>query len=385
MTLAAWIFWTCWLMIAYSYCLFPLLLGAAAHLFGRVPGNRRRVEICDAAVPSVALIVAAHNEEHWIERKLRNSLGVDYPPDRLEVWIGSDGSTDGTARIAGAIKDPRVRFFDFKQRRGKQSVLTDLVRECRAEILVFSDANSMLDSTAVRRLVEHFADPEVGIVSGEVVLDHAGGPSGEGLYWKYECWIKSAESRLGLLMGCNGGLFAVRRELFRPLPADTIVEDFVLTLRVLQEGWQARFDRAARALEPPAPSARAEMVRKVRIGAGGFQALGLTWPLLLPSRGWVAFAYWGHKVLRWLTPPLALTATVANTALLGEPFYAAFLACVLAGVTFGERLYRHESQFAIPGWVRAVGYFYLMNWALFLGLLRWLRGSQQVTWERVGR
>lgn len=382
MSVPQFMFWAGWGLVLYSYLIFPIWLALLA--------RRRRecgapAELSDDQLPRVALVVAAYNEAANLPAKLANTWAIDYPADRLELWLGSDGSGDGSADLLGAECDPRLHALVFPQRRGKQSVLTDLVDRIDAPILILSDANGMLAPDAVRKLVRHFVEPRVGIVSGEVQLEREGGASGEGLYWKYECWIKRNESRLGFLMGCNGGLFAVRRELFERLPAGTIVEDFVLTLRVLLKGFQARFEPGATALEPPCPSAAAEMVRKVRIGAGGFQALGLTGGLLHPRHGLMSAAFWGHKVLRWCAPLLAVIALAGNVFLLDQLFYRVAFALVLAGVPIAYRVYRASTGALLPGWMRAVGYLYLMNWALFLGFFRWLTGKQRVTWDRVGR
>jgi cellulose synthase/poly-beta-1,6-N-acetylglucosamine synthase-like glycosyltransferase len=245
-----------------------------------------------------------------------------------------------------------------------------------------SDANTMFAPDAIRKLARHFVDPQVGCVSGELLLEHEGGVSGEGLYWKYEGWIKRNESRLGFLIGCNGGIYALRRALYQPLPTSTIVDDFVLSMRVLEQGYRVCFEPEARATEPAAASARAEMVRKIRIGAGGFQALGLTRRLLHPRYGASAFAFWGHKVLRWCVPLLFLAALVANVALVGVGFYQAVLGLQLVGVLVAGRAYTLRAGRVLPRWTRPISYFYLMNFALLCGFFRFVFRTQRVTWER---
>jgi cellulose synthase/poly-beta-1,6-N-acetylglucosamine synthase-like glycosyltransferase len=221
-------------------------------------------------------------------------------------------------------------------------------------------------------------------VSGELSLDLEGGPSGEGLYWKYEGWIKRNEGRLGFLIGCNGGIFAIRRELYEPLPASTIVEDFVLSMRVLEKGHRVEFEPAAKATEPPAINSKAEMIRKIRIGAGGFQALSLTRSLLHPKFGLRSFAFWGHKVLRWCVPLALFAGLLANIALAWEqPKYLAALALQAGGAIIAGLAYRTRSKPALPRWTRPISYFYLMNFALLCGFFRYVRGTQRVTWERL--
>jgi cellulose synthase/poly-beta-1,6-N-acetylglucosamine synthase-like glycosyltransferase len=372
------LFWTAWALVLYTYALFPLLLW----LISRVRSERPvpQEPLPDAELPRVGMIVAAHNEEHVLAAKLANTWAIDYPAASFELLIGSDGSDDGTAAILRGCDDPRLRAFPFTERRGKIAVLNDLVARTDADILVMSDANTIFEPDAVRRLVSHFRDPRVGCVSGQLMLEHDGGVSGEGLYWKYESWIKESESRLGFLIGCNGGIYALRRELYRELPPSTVVEDFVLTMRVLEQRRRVKLDREARAVEPACASAKAEMVRKIRIGAGGYQAIGLTRGLLHPRFGLCAFAYWGHKVLRWLAPVFLLAALAANLALAGTALYASMLVPQALGLAIAW--WSHRSGAGVPRWARPAAYFYLMNFALFCGLLRHLSGTQRVTWDR---
>lgn len=378
------LFWLAWGLIFYTSVGFPVLLA----LLARLRGPRPPEAFPEAPVewPAVTMVVAAYNEAGVLRSKLDNTWRLDYPADRLRLLIGSDGSSDETNEILRGCCDPRLQACCFAERRGKISVLNDLVGRADGEILIMSDANTLFAPDAVRKLVRPFTDPQVGCVSGELVLDLDGGVSGEGLYWKYEGWIKRNESRLGFLIGCNGGIFALRRELYAPLPPSTIVEDFVLSMRVLERGFRVLFVPEARATEPPCPTARAEMIRKTRIGAGGYQALALTSSLLSPMRGRVAFAYWGHKVLRWLVPIFLACALGANVLLaLGSPLYLVSL--VLQGVGMGAAILAHRapSHAPPPRWTRPVSYFYLMNYALLCGLMRFLAGKQRVTWDRASR
>jgi cellulose synthase/poly-beta-1,6-N-acetylglucosamine synthase-like glycosyltransferase len=376
------LFWGSWALVFYTYFLFPVLLAILARVTRRSSGDVEPREVDDASLPRVAMVVAAFNEAKVLEAKLRNTWEIDYPGDRFEVVIGSDGSEDGTHEILARCDDPRLRALPFQVRRGKISVLNDLLKEVDADIVVMSDANTMFAPDAIRKLVRHFQDPAVGCVSGELTIEHNGGVSGEGLYWKYECWIKRNESRLGFLMGCNGGIFALRRHLYRPLPASTIVEDFVLTMRVLEQGFVVRFEPEARAVEPPCPSARAEMVRKIRIGAGGFQSLGLIGSLLHPRHGMLSFAFWGHKVIRWFVPVFLVAGLLANVALFDQDLYRLLLCGQVAGLGIARLAYHQQGSLALPRWLRPISYFYLMNFALLCGLVRFLFRTQRVTWDR---
>ena len=373
------VFGVCWMVVLYTYLGFPLLL---AFLARRRIGLPALPELAAEDLPRVTMLVAAYNEAAALPAKLANTWAIDYPADKFTLLIGSDGSNDATPEILRDCDDIRLRAHCFPERRGKISVLNDLTARAGTEILIMSDANTMFAPDAVRLLVRPFADPAVGCVSGELVIEQEGGVSGEGIYWKYEGWIKRNESRLGFLIGCNGGIFALRRSLYDVLPASTIVEDFVLTLRILEKGFRVQFEPKARGIEPACASARAEMTRKIRIGAGGFQALGLTRPLLHPRFGAIAFAFWGHKVLRWLAPQFIVIALLANCALLYLPLFAAFLILQLGGAFMALRAY-HARPGREPGRLaRPIGYFYLMNYALLCGFFRFLFGTQRVTWDR---
>ncbi|HEY3328864.1 MAG TPA: glycosyltransferase family 2 protein [Capsulimonadaceae bacterium] len=374
------LFATSWAIVLYTYVVYPIVLAVVAKLV-----RARDVHpypLADDALPTVTMIVAAHDEADVLPAKLANTWEIDYPADKLTLLVGSDGSSDATEEILAAEPDPRLRSFPFAERRGKISVLNDLVGEANGDILVMSDANTIYAPDAVRRLVAHFADERIGCVSGELRLDNGGGVSGEGLYWKYENWIKRNSSRLGFLIGCNGGIYAIRRSAYVKLREDTIVDDFVICLNVLRQGSRVILDRTATATEPACDSAADEMVRKIRIGAGGWQAVTMTGDLLSPTKGIVAAAYWSQKVLRWASPVFILLALIANVALVHIPAFAALLAIQVAGIAISATAAKTMLGSSIPKALRPITYFYLMNYALLCGLWRFLTNTQRVTWER---
>lgn len=379
--LFALIYSTCWALILYSYAIFPILLAIISKKENYSPTEPKN----KSYLPKVAMIVAAYNEESVLDAKLKNTWKLNYPAERFEIVVGSDGSSDKTAEILNRCQDSRLKAFAFTERRGKISVLNDIVSKTDADILVMSDANTMFSPDSIRHLVAHFQDPQVGCVSGEMCLEQNGGPSGEGLYWKYEVWIKKNESRLGFLIGCNGGIFALPRALYEPLPASVIVEDFVLSMRILERGYKVRFEPEAQGTEPPCPTARAEMIRKIRIGAGNFQALRLTAPLLSPRFGLRSFAFWGHKVLRWFVPVFIVLSLVANVFLLMLPVFQFTFAAQLAAIFVAVLAYRVNLGKVLGKLCRPISYFYVMNYALLCGLFRFLFGTQKVTWDRLSR
>jgi cellulose synthase/poly-beta-1,6-N-acetylglucosamine synthase-like glycosyltransferase len=374
------IFWVAWAAIVYTYLVFPILLALCARMMG--PRQHGEQAKGSEQIPHVAMVVAAYNEAYVLPAKLANTWKIDYPADRFQLYIGSDGSSDRTADILCSDTDPRLCCNLFSERRGKISVLNDLMKQVDADIVVMSDANTMFAPDAIRKLTAHFQDCRVGCVSGQLWLEQEGGVSGEGLYWKYEGWIKRNESKLGFLIGCNGGIFAMRRSLYEPLPQSTVVEDFVLSMRILERGHLVRYEPEARATEPACASARAEMIRKIRIGAGDYQALGLTRALLHPRFGLRAFAFWGHKVLRWLVPLFLVIAMASNICLANSNFYRSVLTLQVLGVLIACWAYKAGPKNPTPKWTRPISYFYLMNFALFCGFLRFLFRTQRVTWDR---
>jgi cellulose synthase/poly-beta-1,6-N-acetylglucosamine synthase-like glycosyltransferase len=335
---------------------------------------------------SVSVIIAAFNEEDVIGHTLDHCTTLDYPADRLEILVGSDGSTDGTVAVAERYRDAGVRVLDFDQRRGKVSVISDCVRRAQGDIFAFTDANSLLQPDSVSKLVRHFDDSRVGAVCGELRLNGQGGrPVREGLYWRYELVLKTLESRTNAVLGANGAIYAVRRRLFPQLPATIITDDFVIPMKVRGMGYRVVYDPEAIALEESCESPSVEYRRRRRIGAGNWQALRQCAGLLAPWRGFVSVAFWSHKVFRWFTPFLLAVGFCANLFLLSEPIWQvlmagqlAFYASAVLGLGLG--------WVGLPaGLLRLPAYFVAINAALAVGMVRGLLGVQRAAWERTAR
>jgi cellulose synthase/poly-beta-1,6-N-acetylglucosamine synthase-like glycosyltransferase len=377
-------FWACTALVVVAYIAYPVVVYALSRAFGRtsVPPSAH-----DDAPPTATLILAAYNEEQVIEDRLRNALAMDYPGERLEVVVGSDGSPDRTAEIVRGFADRRVRLLDFPVNRGKASVLNDAVAEAKGEILLMSDANTHIDPAAARCLVRWFRDPKVGAVVGRLVLvDPATGRNADGMYWKYETSLKKCEARLGALLGANGAIYAIRRSLYEPIPAGTIVDDFVIPLLAKQRtGCALIYDCDAIAVEETAPSVGSEFRRRARIGAGGYQSIGMLWRLLDPRRGWVAFAFFAHKVLRWLCPFFLIGAFLFNLSLIGRPLYRWLLAMQIAFYAAAVIMAFVPARAKVLRPLRLTTMFASMNAALFVGFWRWLLGRQRGTWRRTER
>src|SRR5262249_17241767 len=291
-------FWAAAVLLAQTYFLYPLWL----LLLSRLRPAWRGTPVRPRSWPAVSLVVAAHDEAGCIGEKLENSLALDYPPDRLEVLIGSDGSTDGTDAVVGSHPDPRVRLF-AGPRAGKTSVLNRCIPAARGELVVLSDANTRIEPGALKALVRHFDDPEVGAVCGRLQLyNPTRAEYEESAYWKYESWLKALEGIEGGVVGANGGLYAIRRAQFTALPTSTIVDDFVIALRLLDQGYQVLYEPAALASEETTEDYGREFGRRARIAAGNFQSPGRGPGALSPLRRFPAVPFWSQHVARWGAP-----------------------------------------------------------------------------------
>jgi cellulose synthase/poly-beta-1,6-N-acetylglucosamine synthase-like glycosyltransferase len=380
-------FWASAGLVLYAYAGYPVLVWVLSRVFGRTPAPPA---VPDAGLPAVSLLVVANNEEKHIGDRIVNALGQDYPPGMLEVVIASDGSTDRTNAIARGHAGYGVRLLDYPVRRGKATVLNDAFGELGGEVVVLSDANTYFSHPGVvRNLARWFADPTVGAVCGKLILtDPAAGTNVDGVYWKYETFLKQCEARLGALLGSNGAIYAVRRELFAGIPPGTVLDDFVIPLLArMRTGKRIVYDPEARADEETPKGIGHEFRRRARIGAGGFQCLGVLRGLLHPRHGWTAFTFWSHKVLRWVCPFLLIAAVAANVALaaVGGPPYPALLAAQVlfyALAAIGTRL--PVAPKACKA-VRLATMFTSMNTALLVGFVRWVRGSQRAAWDRTAR
>lgn len=375
----------------YSYVAYPVMLFLLAAMVQTVRDalyvvRRRERRRRTSAPPRVSVIVAAYNEEAVIGRTLRACLEADYPRDRLEILVGVDGATDRTAELARRAGGDAVHVLEFDRRRGKAAVLADCAAEASGDILVLTDANTRLAPDALIRLTRHFDDERVGAVCGELRLAGPdGAPGDEGLYWRYEVVLKMLESRLNAVLGANGALYAVRRDLFPALRPDVITDDFVVPMKVRARGRRVVYDPEAVAFEETPGRMRDEFRRRLRIGAGNWQALRLCAALLLPWKGPVAIAFWSHKVLRWCTPFLLPVALAANALLLHEPFWRVVFAlqCAFYGAAaIGFALSRLGVR---GGPFRLAAYFVAINAALGLGMVRGVLHVQRAAWDRTAR
>jgi poly-beta-1,6-N-acetyl-D-glucosamine synthase len=337
-----WLFWISLGLVVYVYAGYPLLLAAWARLRPRA----RRID--DGATPPVSIVVAARNEAARLPARIENLLALDYPPERLEIIVVSDGSTDGTDRaLAFYLADrpgrARVRLIE-RPAEGKASALNAGVAASSHPILVFADARQRFSRDALRLLVSNFADPSVGAASGELVLDcetdatESSAADGVGAYWRYEKWLRARESDIDSMLGATGAIYAMRRSAWRALPPGTILDDVLAPMRAVLGGWRVVFEARARAFDVTAPDTRAEARRKQRTLAGNWQILGLEPQLLVPFLNRVWVQYWSHKIGRLLVP-WALVAIFVSSLLLVRESAVYLLAFLAQAVFYGLALY----------------------------------------------
>lgn len=381
--LTAVVFWSCLALIAFSYIGYPIIIACLAACFGK----RSQIQQEPGDLPLVSLLIAAHNEEAEIEERIRSALAMDYPPGRLEIVIASDGSSDATPAIVRRYEERGVRLLDYPMRRGKAAVLNAAMAEVTGDIIVLSDANTHMEPQALKRIVRWFADPQTGVVCGRLVLhDPERGRNVDSVYWKYETFLKKNESRLGALLGANGAIYAIRRECYRPIPAGTIVDDFVIPLLAkMATGCSIIYDCEARAHEVTPNAIVSEFHRRSRIGAGGLQSLGLLWPLLNPRRGWIAFTFFSHKLLRWACPFFLLALLGSNIALADAPLYCWLLIGQMAFYVVSVLAAFLPARPRLLRPLRLTTMFIGMNTALLVGYWRWLRGRQKGIWNPTAR
>jgi len=367
-------FWAGLAYIGYVYVGFFVLLSLAAHLFGRP----RFVN--PSCQPTVSLLISAYNEEKVIRAKLVNALAQDYPENKYEVCLISDGSTDMTADIGRAMDNPQVVVFDFKKRRGKNAALNDVRRYAKGEIFVFTDANTLYKPDAVAKLVRNFADPEVGLVVGNLnFVSDAGEQVDGGLYWRMENRIKALQSALRSVLVANGSIFAVRTEIMRPLHND-VANDFQTPMEVGGRGYAIVYEPEAVALEKSASDQREEFARKVRIVTRGMTG---TSKLLKHIRGRRLFFFVSHKLLRWFVGYAQLLMLVCSAVLVSRhPVYAIALAgqvILYSSAIVGWCLQRRTT---VPKIFQIPFYLCMVNLAAMVASFRFIRGKGFSTWEK---
>jgi biofilm PGA synthesis N-glycosyltransferase PgaC len=379
------------LIIFYSYIGYGIIIYLLIKLKS-IFYKQKKISQLPIFIPEVTLLVSAYNEAEFIECKIKNSLDLDYPPGKLKWVFITDGSTDETPEIIKKYEN--ILLLHQKERKGKIAAMNRAIKYVDTPYVIFNDANTLLNPLAVREILKHYSDPRVGGVAGEKKIlskkrDKAAG-AGEGIYWKYESLLKKLDSEFYTVVGAAGELFSVKTSLFHEAAPDTIIEDFVQSLKICMEGYVIRYEPNAFATETASLSMREEQKRKIRIAAGAFQAMGILKGLFnvfkYPA---LSFQYISHRVLRWTLCPLCLVICfVSNAFLVYSNSVKYYLVIFLLQIVF----------YALGGigWIFAgrdlkikaiyIPYYFLfMNLSVFIGFYRFIRKKQTVIWEKASR
>jgi biofilm PGA synthesis N-glycosyltransferase PgaC len=368
-----WVFWSAFALVAYTYAGYLCWLWLRARLF---PWPVRH----SPQEPQVSVVMVVRNEEQVLQRKLQNILTLDYPEGLCQVVVVSDGSTDGTERILSShAADPRVHVIMNQLPRGKASGLNDAIAMASGEIIVFTDARQQIEPGAIRLLAENFTDPEVGCVSGALMLgDPGAGETGKGmgLYWGIEKKIRELESAAGSVVGATGAIYSVRREFLSSVPEGTILDDVYIPMQVARQGKRIVFEDRARAWDTPDLGKGREFARKVRTLSGNYQLLQLA-PWLLTGENPVRFEFVSHKLLR-LVVPFALLILLITCVFLPGPFFKSVLALQLAFYALGLLALLKLSRGPLASMADAALTFVMLNGAAAMAFVNFMTGRKAV-------
>ena len=363
----------------YTYGLYPILLRLLP---------KEKFQKDSSYEPAVSILIAAYNEEKVIKEKVENLLQLEYPQEKLEIWIASDGSTDQTVILAQEAGKDWIQILDLP-RGGKVAALNAMLSRAKGEVIIFSDANTMFEKHAVQKLVRNFKDQRIGCVSGQMryKVDHTSGEGAksESAYWKYENWVKKQESKLGRLSGANGAIYAIRKKYLPEIPSGIINDDFYVSTYLLQQGYDVILDVEAVAYEEPNDKLGEQFKRHVRDGAGHYQAMRVFWRMLLPRKG--SFVYVSHRVIKWMVPFFMISAFISNLILgLREAGWFFLWICQAAGyvimLLYGVMTKKKRKIKGMVGKLVSITFYFVsVNAALLCGFFRFVGNKQKGTWE----
>jgi cellulose synthase/poly-beta-1,6-N-acetylglucosamine synthase-like glycosyltransferase len=373
-------------LIIHSYLIYPLIVLGLSKIHGKT-------KLKEDLQPDISILISAYNEESIIEKTIRNIFNSDYGREKIEIIIGSDKSEDGTNAILKNLSEEfnNIKFFPFEIRRGKSAVLNDLVEKSSNDILVFTDANTYIYPDAIRKLVQHYVDKNIGGVCGRLVLvdDLQNRASGyeEKSYWDLESRLKKLEGDSGILIGANGGIYSIRKSLFQPIPLTyPVMDDFYVSMKVLEQNKKMVYENDAVAEESIAPSLNAEFRRKIRNNAIMISTIKALKKLMTPAFGLTAFAFWSHKVIRWFTPILLLLILITNILLIHTSIVFQILLYIQLCfylISFSGFIFRARSFY--PKFLVMPFYFTMTNIAMFIGLVKFITGTQTSFWQSTPR
>jgi cellulose synthase/poly-beta-1,6-N-acetylglucosamine synthase-like glycosyltransferase len=385
------IFWILLLLIVYSYIGYPFLLLIINFCIKICQSKSIKSE--SKEFPEVTMFIAAYNESDFVDQKVKNTFSLDYPKEKIhQIWV-TDGSDDDTVKKLKKYT-PEINIYHQTERNGKTGAINRGMQFVDTPIVIFSDANSMLNKEAVKNIVATFSNPKVGCVAGEKRIEtkekNSAVNAGEGIYWKYESLIKTCESNINSALGAAGELFAIRTELFTPIAKDTILDDFTISMQIAEKGYQIAYTPDACATENASMNIQEEFKRKIRIAYGGFQTLFRQTNLFnIFKHPLLTIQYFSHKVLRWLIIPFALFFVfMLNLILLLSNSNAIYMylfimqAILYFLALLGIILQNRNIKFQ---WIFAPYYLIMMNYSVILGFFRFLKKGQTVNWERAKR
>ncbi len=387
------LFWTGIFVTFYVYIFYGVIVETLLFIKKNLLNRKHETPIYkEHGLPEITVIIAAYNEQDFIAEKIENTFETNYPKNKLNVWVVADGSTDNTSSIAAAFEG--VKVFFKPERKGKIHAVNRVMKKVQTPITIFTDANTFLNIEALHNLVHPFKDPNTGVVAGEKKVlstekDSAAG-AGEGFYWKYESWLKSADAQLYSTMGAAGELFAIKTTLYREISSDTLIEDFVLSMQIAAEGYKIAYAPKAIASELPSANVKEEEKRKIRIAAGGLQAVWRLRKIMNPIKyPLLSFQFVSHRALRWTLAPLSLPIILlSNIGLAVESNHTIYRYALLLQVGFyalAFAFYLLKDKNFKSKVLFVPFYFTMMNLSVFKGLLRLINNQQSVVWEKAKR
>ena len=371
-------------LILHTYVFYPLFM----ILIYRNSNHNQLLFYSDDELPSIAILIAAYNEEKVIEKKILSIFNTNYPSSKLKVFIGSDASTDRTDQIISNLTNTysNIEFIKFKGRVGKISIINHLQSLCDEPVLILSDANVIFKQNTIFELVKYFKDSNVGLVSANIIKESSNNDGisyQEKKYLNFENKIKASESyAFNFIMGAEGGCYAIRNNLFSKVPSNFIVDDFFITMQVLERKNYALLNNLAICIEDVTTDISSEYRRKVRISSGNFQNL-FFFKHLLFDFSFICFAFWSHKVLRWLTPFFIFICLFSSVFLIPYHKFFIWISCiqlVLLLFPLFNYFFKFNNVF-----LKFIAHFYLMNFALFEGFIKFIKGIKSSIWEPINR
>ncbi len=393
------LFWFSIGLVAYTYVGYGILAWFLVKI-RKVLGKSFKQHNDPNFLPKVTLVIPAYNEMTCIEAKVNNTFGLDYPAEKMEVLFVTEGSNDGTSEYIQSLKAsyPNLRMIDGDTRRGKIEAMNMAIKTITTPIVIFTDANTNLNHQVVKNIVRHFQDPKVGAVAGEKRIETEGSEAaagaGEGLYWKYESFLKKLDTQLYSVVGAAGELFAVRTDLFGQVENVTLLDDFIVSLRIAADGYRVIYEPDAYASERPSFSIQDEMKRKVRIAAGGFQAIArLSFLCNIFRYGLLSFQYVSHRAMRWAVAPfclpliflLNLALSFTQTEFLSQSLYQLIMLGQIVFYLMAIIGYYLENQKIRVKALFVPFYFSFMNYCAIKGYFRYRNGLTSGIWEKVKR